>query len=527
MCSIILLVIGCITVVSCSCPTNAEEAAARPTATWPKNTKYYPHAHPDSIDDPTPLDVYVHTPDPAFHWEESGQEYHGEHYTGYALNFTSQHWLTPEISSGYKWTHWLVVCVPNKPVTNTGYLYMDGPGYRPDPPKTIFPLMGELCDSAHYSSPSVSAHLMQIPDEPITFYTNETMRKGLHEDGLIAFTWRHFLNNDCEDPTWLLRFPMTKAGSWGMTAIQQFVAQKYPDVPPVKDFVISGASKRGWTTWTLAAVDNRVKAFIPMVAPFVRLEEVFTAAYRNIGEWSFALKDYVHYGIMDRFYSSQMGGIIKQVDPWTYIKRFTQPKLMICSSGDEFSPPASPSYFWDEMPGEKHFILLPNAEHSMGTALLTLSSDIRAFFSYIVTEQPRPAIEYDIINSNTTGKITMKVTSGNDELAFVEVWHARTQNRTARDFRLVTCFDIEKCFQPVFWVEKMLTPDSTGTYSYEMEPPIEGGFHGFYLMATFQNLFEKRQMRITTEVNVVPDFLPYPKCTTCGHGIGTDLYKQQ
>lgn len=41
------------------------------------------------------------------------------------------------------------------------------------------------------------------------------------------------------------------------------VKEKY--TKDLKNFVVGGASKRGWTTWTTAAVDDRVVAIVPVV----------------------------------------------------------------------------------------------------------------------------------------------------------------------------------------------------------------------------------------------------------------------
>ncbi len=50
------------------------------------------------------------------------------------------------------------------------------------------------------------------------------------------------------DPFILLRMPMTKSAVKAMDAIQDFVKQN--NIADVKKFMIGGASKRGWTTWT-------------------------------------------------------------------------------------------------------------------------------------------------------------------------------------------------------------------------------------------------------------------------------------
>ena len=58
-------------------------------------------------------------------------------------------------------------------------------------------------------------------------------------------------------------------------------------------FVVSGASKRGWTTWTTAAVDKRVVAIIPIVIDLLNVEPSFEHHWQAYGFWAPAIKDYV------------------------------------------------------------------------------------------------------------------------------------------------------------------------------------------------------------------------------------------
>lgn len=47
-----------------------------------------------------------------------------------------------------------------------------------------------------------------------------------------------------------------------MDAVQSYTSSRGREIG---SFVVTGASKRGWTTWLTAAIDERVKAIIPMV----------------------------------------------------------------------------------------------------------------------------------------------------------------------------------------------------------------------------------------------------------------------
>ena len=60
---------------------------------------------------------------------------------------------------------------------------------------------------------------------------------------------------------------MVKASMRAMDAMADFVKTALPQHNANLDsFVVAGASKRGWTTWLVGAVDQpRVKAIVPIV----------------------------------------------------------------------------------------------------------------------------------------------------------------------------------------------------------------------------------------------------------------------
>ncbi|HIC30222.1 MAG TPA: hypothetical protein EYO85_12435, partial [Rhodospirillales bacterium] len=76
------------------------------------------------------------------------------------------------------------------------------------------------------------------------------------EDAIIAYSWDKYLKTG--DEKWPLRLPMTKAAVRAMDTATDFLAGKTGGKLKIDRFVVAGASKRGWTTWSTAAVDKRV-----------------------------------------------------------------------------------------------------------------------------------------------------------------------------------------------------------------------------------------------------------------------------
>ncbi|KAK2176324.1 hypothetical protein NP493_670g01041 [Ridgeia piscesae] len=220
----------------------------------------------------TPLDAYIARPDPHYKWQFIAQPSSGDDsVNSYVVNMTSQKWKDESVLDRPIWWHYLIINIPkNLQVKDAATLFVGGghnSGSRiPTPGNDQF---AALAVSLAKKSGAVTGYLKQIPNQPIVF-KDDPLQKSRSEDSLIAYTWRRFIE-DTSDPEILLRMPMTKAGVRAMDTMTDFCKQK--DVTnDISEFLIGGASKRGWTAWTLAAVDKRVIGLVPMVMDLVNMQ---------------------------------------------------------------------------------------------------------------------------------------------------------------------------------------------------------------------------------------------------------------
>lgn len=71
---------------------------------------------------------------------------------------------------------------------------------------------------------------------------------------------------------------------------------------------------------------------------------------------------------------------------------------------DEFQQADDTHYWWNDMPEPKHFLLAPNAEHSMATGIFLVVPAIGAFLQAHLHKNPVPTFTWKI--DETTGEIT-------------------------------------------------------------------------------------------------------------------------
>ena len=433
----------------------------------------------DSNFEQTALDRYVAAPDTnyGFHLVRSIP---GQGQTTFLLEMTSQAWLTTNEVDRPQWKHWMILVRPDQLNTSKSLLFISGGANDGKEPKSAD---GGLAQIAVLTK-SVVTELKMVPNQPLLF-SGET--EGRSEDALIAYTWDKYLRTG--DEKWPARLPMTKAAVRAMDTVVSFCAGPEGGRANIDGFVVAGGSKRGWTTWTTAAVDKRVVAIVPLVIDLLNIEPSMLHHFAAYGFWAPSIGDYSALRIMDWTGTPQYHALMRIEEPYQYRRRFTMPKFLINAGGDQFFLPDSAQFYFDDLPGVKYLRYVPNADHSLKGS--DARESLLAFYNAVLYQQSLPQLSWKF---SADGSVRVET---RDKPSQVKLWQAT--NPEARDFRLET-------FGPQ-WHDSVLTEQEPG--AYEMKVPVPPkGWTAFFVELTFPSLCQA-PFKFTTPVKVVPDTLPY------------------
>jgi PhoPQ-activated pathogenicity-related protein len=294
----------------------------------------------DSPITPPDLTNYVGKDDKAFAWKlAANHDVNGGKV--YELDLISQTW------QGITWTHKIQIFVPA--------------GVKPQATMVLWNQGG---------SPSTGSGILglQIANKvgaPVAFLygiPNQPLFGGKREDALIAETFVRFL--ETKDSTWPLLFPMVKSLVKAMDAIQAFAKEKM--ATEVTGFVVTGASKRGWTSWlTAASGDKRVKAIAPLVIDTLNMPVQMENQVKAFGKPSEMIRDYTARNLVPIPETGEGQRLWKMIDPWVYRERITVPKMIINGTNDPYWPLDALNSYWDDLKGERYVLYVPNAGHDL------------------------------------------------------------------------------------------------------------------------------------------------------------------
>lgn len=433
---------------------------------------------------PNVLDAYVAKPDPSFAWKVE-KTFTGAGYRGAVLELTSQTWMSAAQSDRPVWKHWLTVTIPDTVNSDKAFLYIGGgstTSATPTGPSERFAAMA-------VDTNSVIAELGQTPNQPIKFA--DTPEVARSEDDMIAYLQARY--DPITNPEALPRLPMVKSGTAAMTAVQQFLASDAGGKRSINGFVVSGGSKRGWTSWLVGLLDERVVGMIPIVINVLDVDATTRHHWETMGYFSPALGDYVRHKLIPDEIGRKMTVVNTIEDPLNYRGRpqMLMPKFIINAVGDEFFPPDNTKYSYHLLPGEKQLRMLPNSRHS--TAGTDINESMTAWYDSVIHGRLVPEYTWTVREDGA-----LVVNPGAIKPSAVLLWQGT--NPAARDFRVATLGD--KAF-----TSTPLQPAADGTYVANVDQPVTG-FTAYFVELTYPS-GTKYPFKFTTEVYVKPDVLPY------------------
>ena len=325
--------------------------------------------------------------------------------------------LTSQVWQGITWKHELSVYEPREIAhADAMLLFITGGDHNSKQNekdhKQAF-MLAQLCGAR-------VAVLRQVPNQPLL--------DGKTEDELIAETFVRYLKTG--DENWPLLFPMTKSAVKAMDALQAFGKEQGK---PVTRFVVTGGSKRGWTTWLTGAVDDRVVAIAPMVIVMLNLGKQGPNQLKVWGKYSEQIDDYVQRGLMEKTETPEGTKLWKMVDPFTYRDRLTKPKLLINGANDRYWTLDALDFYWNDLEGPKYLTELPNAGHGLENNRDWVLGGLGAFFRHVVTQRAMPKITWDLVRG--AGGESVLTIHANPAPVSARIWTAKSETQDYRESR--------------------------------------------------------------------------------------------
>jgi PhoPQ-activated pathogenicity-related protein len=343
---------------------------------------------------PTELHEYLSKPDASASWKIEAQ---AERRT--TIDLTSQTW------QGIPWRHKVVLIEPTEvQAKGTAVLYITGGDLDERD-------IREMTLVANITGMPV-AILFNIPNQPLF---------DMKEDDLIAHTFEKYLAT--KDANWPLLFPMTKSALRSMDAL---VDTQKASSNPIQKFIVTGASKRGWTTWLVGASgDKRIAGIAPMVIDNLNVVQQMPHQLEIWGAYSDMIQDYTRRGLQAKLDTPDGKKLAAMVDPYSYRQAIVAPTLIVNGANDPYWATDATQFYWDDLRQPKWLLTVPNAGHDLGNKIQAIES-IGAFARSLGGGKPLPTLRWTVERNSVTFRVQ------GEGLERLTVWIATSESM---DFR--------------------------------------------------------------------------------------------
>lgn len=411
---------------------------------------------------------YIDKKDATYSWTTvSTSESDPESPIRYAeLRMVSQTWR------GIEWKHRMAVVCPLKPQTTShALLIISGGSWREGQEQ---PKLDK--DSREFKLATTIAGACGMPVAFVMHVPFQPMFGGLKEDQIISKTFDEYLKTGDEE--WPLLLPMTKAAVRAMDTAQDFAKKEWRI--DISKFIVTGASKRGWTTWLTGASDKRVVAIAPMVIDVLNMAEQMKHQKETYGTYSEEIDDYTRLNLMDRLDTETGQKLLAIVDPYSYRKRLKIPKLILLGTNDRYWTLDALNLYYDGLEGEKYILYVPNVGHGLNDMVRVVSS-VSAFALKAAGKLDFPKLTWDMKEDGDTLLLTIR---SDVKPSSVSAWVAESPTKDFRDAK---------------WRPEAIDPAGE-EYEYRLKQP-EKGFAAVFGEAVYE--VKGRMIYLSTNVRIV------------------------
>lgn len=410
------------------------------------------------------LEDYLAKPDDTYQWMQVDEQEEGG-LTVATLDLASQTWR------GRHWIHKLYIGTPHE-LRNASVVFLQVAA-------------GANSNSLHTAS--VLAERAGARVAVLTAVPNQPLFEGRKEDQIIAYTFdQYFKSGDAE---WPVLLPMVKSVVKAMDAVQGWARKEHGQ--KVDSFVVSGISKRGWTTWLTGAVDSRVAGLVPVVFDMLNMHAQTDWAAKVYGRQSEQIHDYTELGLVDRMGSPEMERLQDIVDPCRYRARYAMPKLIILGTNDRFWTVDSLRHYWPDLPGPKSLYQAPGIGHHAGDSPGALRA-MAAFFTAVAGHHAFPVMTWTTTAGHGAGDPASIAVAVDRPADRALLWRAASPTR---DFRSAQ------------WRCESLRLAQGGTKAQATVTTPRQGYEAFLIELAFGE--GEAAFTLSSQVLVTPDRLPY------------------
>jgi PhoPQ-activated pathogenicity-related protein len=425
-------------------PARLAQAPLQPAPLQPAPLQPAPLQPAQSVKAPTSipnlLDTYIARPEPAFAWREEKRQGNTVE-----LRVTSQTW------QGAPWTHRVEIARPQRNAVPGAALMVINFGSGSAGESFVAQLAANVTGATVVNA-------FNVPNQPLW---------GKREDDLIAHTFVKYLESDDANSDWPLLLPMTKSATQIMRAVEEWSraeSAKTAGAPEpsaaITRWGVSGASKRGWTTWLVAASQAKLKpgrviGIAPLVYDNLDLARQMPHQKASWGDYSEQIADYARRGLPDLVATPRGQRLAAIVDPWTYRERLDLPKLIVNGTNDRYWPLDAFNLYREGLTGPTNVFYAPNSGHMLNGNEARVAGITATWFKQVAQGQTPPQVLASVLdarnnpvvvaggaalNANAGRKWRLTVSRSDNKkgavaLRSARLWHASSPTRDFRSAR--------------------------------------------------------------------------------------------